>query len=100
MLLGRGFRSLIEEADAKKSRMDLTKEQRAYYEAVSIALNGALVFFKRYGPLLRDMEKDASPKRQAELEAMAAMADTAAGKDRSNRFGKVARRCTWCICCK
>lgn len=76
MLLGRGFRSLIEEADTKKSRMDLTKEQQAYYEAVSIALNGALAFFKRYGPLLRNMKKDASPKRQAELEAMAAMADT------------------------
>lgn len=60
-VLKRGFRSIIEEAQLRMKTAD--EEQKNYYEAVIISLEGALRYFKRYGRLARDMyQKEADPK--------------------------------------
>ncbi|MCB6480780.1 pyruvate formate-lyase, partial [Streptococcus parasanguinis] len=44
MILKRGFRSLIEEAQEALQGSGLDENQRNYYEAVIISLEGALTF--------------------------------------------------------
>ena len=77
MILKRGFRSLIEEAQEALQGSGLDENQRNYYEAVIISLEGALTFFRRYAKLAEELaEKEADEKRSHELRAIAAMAST------------------------
>ncbi len=77
MILERGFRSICDEAKENLLRSDLTEENRVFYKAVAIALEGALDFIKRYGKLAKEMAaKEENPKRKQELLAMGEMAET------------------------
>jgi len=77
MILKRGFRSLIEEANEKLLLPDLSFESRTFYQGVVISLEGALHFIKRYATLAFEMasnEKDS--KRKNELLVMGNSAKT------------------------
>lgn len=73
MILKRGFRSLIEEA--RDQLKHAQGEERFFYEAVIISLEGALTFFKRYAKLaLKEASLTKDKQRKKELEVIAAMA--------------------------
>lgn len=77
MLLKRGFRSIIEEAERALHNTALTDAQRNYYRAVIISLEGALLFFRRYAVLAERMaEQESDAQRRKELQAIACMAQT------------------------
>lgn len=77
LILEKGFRAISEEAKEKLKGAGLTEENCVFYEAVVIALEGALDFIKRYAALARELaEKEQNPKRREELLAMGEMAET------------------------
>lgn len=77
MILKRGFRSIIEEAQDALRQEDLQPSQRHFYEAVIISLEGALHYFKRFALLAEQLaEQEKDDKRRAELRRMAQMAST------------------------
>lgn len=77
MILKKGFRFIIEEAKEKLTSSTLTKEQKNFYEAVVITLEGALFFFKRYASLLVKLaNQETNKKRKQELQNMSKMAAT------------------------
>lgn len=76
-VLRRGLRAIQKEAEEKASDVNRSEDQRNFYEAVSISMNGVLHFFKRYGILLGELaETCADPVRRQELLAMSVMAST------------------------
>ena len=76
-ILKRGLRAIQKEAEEKAADSSYTEEQRNFYTAVSISMNGVLHFFKRYAVLLQQQAKEcADPKRKAELLAMSEMASS------------------------
>ena len=77
LVLAKGFRAIADEARANLHRTNLTAENKIFYEAVAIALEGALCFIKRYADVAFAMaEKTADVKRKQELVAMGNMAKT------------------------
>ena len=94
IVLQRGFRSLVDEAKEKlaaaragrpagsdgidpSSACGGADDPVSFYEAVIIALEGALYFFKRYEKAALEMASSCTdPSRRKELEAMAQMAST------------------------
>lgn len=75
LILKHGFRYLIQEAQEQLNK-NLTSEQRDFYEAVIISLEGALTFFRRYASLARKEADVADENRKAELYRIADMAET------------------------
>ncbi len=76
-VLRRGLRAIQQEAEKKAADPSCTGEQRDFYTAVSISMNGVLHFFKRYGVLLEELAVQcADPKRKAELLELSRMAST------------------------
>lgn len=75
LIFAKGYRGIVDDAKAHLQEVS-DPEQRVFYEAVVISLEGALDYIKRYGPLLRGLAADADPRRKAELLRMAAMSDT------------------------
>lgn len=76
IILEKGFRGIWKEAKSCLRRKDLTGESRDFYEAVVIALEGALDFIKRYAPLAFDMAaEEPDIKRREELLTMGHMAE-------------------------
>lgn len=77
LILRKGFRGLIEEAEAQLKRTDLKAENRNFYQAVIIALEGALRWIKRYATLAHRLAgAEADPRRRRELAAMGTMSET------------------------
>lgn len=77
LILEKGFRGIITEAKEKLTRQDLTKENITFYQAVIIALEGALCLIKRYEKLAYEMaDKEANPKRKVELVQIGKMSET------------------------
>ncbi|MBO7702869.1 MAG: formate C-acetyltransferase/glycerol dehydratase family glycyl radical enzyme [Solobacterium sp.] len=77
MILERGLRDIAEEAKRKMNDDSFDQDQKDFYEAVYISMNGVLTYIHRYGPLLREKaETTEDPVRKTELLAMAEMADT------------------------
>lgn len=77
LVLGRGFRSIADEAREKMADPSMSDSQKVFYESVAISLEGVLYFFKRYADVARKMAKSAdNEKRKEELLAMADMAST------------------------
>lgn len=77
LVLGRGFRSIADEAREKMADPSMSDSQKVFYESVAISLEGALYFFKRYADVARKMAESAdNEKRKEELLAMADMAST------------------------
>ena len=71
-VLNKGMYGIIKEAEGRIRRLKLWEpealEQKEFLEAVIIALRAAINFAKRYAVLAREMaDKEADPKRQAEL---------------------------------
>ena len=75
MLLSRGFRWYINEANLK-IREELTIEQRSFYQAVIFSLEAALRWIKRYGKLAEQLSTEEKGQRKTELLEMATMAMT------------------------
>jgi len=66
-----GFGGMADIARKKLNADDLTQEQRDYYEASIIAMEGALRYCKRLGACAKcDAETELDPKRKAELLAL------------------------------
>ena len=77
LVLGRGFRSIADEAREKMADPSVSDSQKVFYESVAISLEGALYFFKRYADVARKMAESAdNEKRKEELLSMADMAST------------------------
>ncbi|MBR4763071.1 MAG: formate C-acetyltransferase/glycerol dehydratase family glycyl radical enzyme [Lachnospiraceae bacterium] len=77
LILEKGFRALIQEAQEKLLKGTLSKEQRDFYQSVIISLEGALAFFKRYEAAALEMaEQEQKEARRKELLEMAKMAAT------------------------
>lgn len=77
LVLGRGFRSIADEAREKMADPSMSDSQKVFYESVAISLEGVLYFFKRYADVARKMAESAdNEKRKEELLAMADMAST------------------------
>lgn len=75
MVLKRGLRDIQKEAEQYLNNPDLTEENRNFYEAVSVSLNGVLDYIKRYSPLAFEMsQKETDPKRKEELLKISDMA--------------------------
>ena len=63
-----GFGGMADIARQKLRRDDITQEQRDYYEAAIIAMDGALRYCKRLGECAKQgAVKEENPKRKAEL---------------------------------
>lgn len=63
-----GYGGLRDIAAKNLEREDLTKEQRDYYEATIIAMDGALNYIKRFSILAKEAsDKEKNPKRKKEL---------------------------------
>jgi len=75
MIFEHGYRGFIDQA-TERLREVRDPEQRVFYEAVVISLEGALAYVKRYGPLLREAAARSDARRQSELLRMAAMSET------------------------
>lgn len=75
LIFAGGYRGLIDRAKARLDEVT-DPEQRVFYEAVVISLEGALAYVKRFGPVLRGLAEQADPKRRSELLRMAAMSDS------------------------
>jgi len=68
LVLEVGFGGLADIARSKLRSDEITREQRDFYEAAVIAMEGALRYCKRLGECAgADAEKEADPKRKAEL---------------------------------
>jgi pyruvate formate-lyase/glycerol dehydratase family glycyl radical enzyme len=68
LILQKGFRGIIEGAKWQLEKDNLTEDNIVFYQAVIIALEGALKFIKRYSKLAYDMaEKETNTKRKHEL---------------------------------
>lgn len=77
LILQRGFRSLINEAQGKLTNKNLATESRTFYQSVIIALEGALAFIKRYSSLAYKMsERENDSKRKRELSRIGKMCET------------------------
>ncbi len=77
MILSKGFRTIIQEAETALMNETLSEEQRNFYQAVVISLEGALLYFRRFAELLKTLaETCTNEKRRQELLEMAAMAET------------------------
>ena len=75
-VLNKGMYGIIREAEERAKHLKLWEpgvlEQKDFLEAVSIALRAAINFAQRYAVLAREMaDKEADPKRQAELAKIA-----------------------------
>ena len=75
-VLNKGMYGIIREAEERAKPLKLWEpgamEQKEFLEAVSIALRAAIGFAQRYAVLARGMaDKEADPKRQAELAKIA-----------------------------
>ncbi len=66
-----GFGGMARIAEKKLQNPDLTQEQKDYYEASIIAMNGALKYIKRFGKLaMEKSQKETDEKRKQELRDM------------------------------
>jgi pyruvate formate-lyase/glycerol dehydratase family glycyl radical enzyme len=84
-VLNKGMYGIIREAEERANDLKLWEpgalEQKEFLEAVSIALRAAINFAQRYAVLAREMaEKEADPKRQAELIKIAEHCEWVPGK--------------------
>ena len=69
-----GFGGMANIAREKLRSKDITQEQRGFYEASIIAMEGALRYCKRLGACAkRDAEAETDPKRKTELLALSDM---------------------------
>jgi len=74
LVLELGFGGLAEIARQKLELSDITQEQRDFYAASAIAMDGALRYCKRLGLCaVADAEKEYDPKRKGELLALGEM---------------------------
>jgi len=74
MVLEKGYRGLQDEAREHLKSEQISTEQRDFYQAVTIAMEAAIQFARRYADLAEEMaraEKD--NRRKAELENIAAI---------------------------
>ena len=77
LVLEEGYGGLSAIARTKLSENGLSGEQRDFYEAVIIAMDGALHYIKRLGKAAASgAKKENDPKRKAELETLAVMFET------------------------
>ncbi|MDR0497531.1 MAG: formate C-acetyltransferase/glycerol dehydratase family glycyl radical enzyme [Treponema sp.] len=77
LVLAEGYGGLASIARAALAHNDLSAEQRDFYNAVIIAMEGALHYIKRLGKAAAtDAEKEKDPQRKAELENLAVMFET------------------------
>jgi len=84
-VLNKGMYGIIREAEERAKPLKLWEpgamEQKEFLEAVSIALRAAIGFAQRYAVLARGMaDKEADPKRQAELAKIAEHCEWVPGK--------------------
>ena len=84
-VLNKGMYGIIREAAERAKHLKLWEpgamEQKEFLEAVSIALRAAIGFAQRYAVLARGMaDKEADPKRQAELAKIAEHCEWVPGK--------------------
>jgi len=85
LVLKEGYGSLAEIARKKLSQDGLTTEHKDFYNAVIIAMEGALHYIKRLGKAAAaDAEKENDPKRKAELQNLATMLETFMETDAQN----------------
>jgi formate C-acetyltransferase len=82
-LLSRGFRWYIDEAKSREKNAS-SADQAHFYLAVSISLEAALRWIKRYGMLAKELSIGAEGLRKAELLAMSEMAMTLMEKPAQN----------------
>ncbi|SHJ16718.1 glycyl radical protein [Propionispora hippei] len=77
LILQKGFRGLVEEAGRQLENRDLSEENVVFYQAVIIALEGALKFIKRYSALAYKLaEGETDKKRRQELLQIGIMCET------------------------
>lgn len=77
MLLREGYGGVRARARAKLAEAGLTEEQRAFYQAVEIAMGAALHYIKRLGALAAETAaRTEDAKRRAELKAIARCYET------------------------
>ncbi len=77
LVLEHGYGGLRDIAKAALKRTDIDEEQRDFYQAVVIAMNGALNYVKRFAKLATKLaQSEKNKKRQAELETIAKMCET------------------------
>jgi formate C-acetyltransferase len=77
LVLKEGYRGLAEIANKKLSQDGLSAEQKNFYKAVIISMEGALHYIKRLGKAAAtDAEKENDPKRKAELQNLSVMFTT------------------------
>jgi len=69
MVLAKGFTGIREEARGRMDDASITEDQRAFYQAVVIAMDAAMTFITRFAGLAEKMahtEKNAARKRELE----------------------------------
>lgn len=77
LILQKGFRGIIEDANRQLEKDNVTEENIVFYQAVIIALEGALRFIKRYSRLAYEMAaKETNIERKHELVQMGKMCET------------------------
>ncbi|CUH97819.1 hypothetical protein P22_3965 [Propionispora sp. 2/2-37] len=77
LILQKGFRGIVEEAERQLKNRNLSEENATFYQAVIIALEGALKFIKRYSALAYRMaERETDRKRRQELLQIGKMCET------------------------
>ena len=77
LILQKGFRGIVEEAERQLKNKGLSEENVIFYQAVIIALEGALKFIKRYSVLAYKMaETETDKKRRQELLQIGSMCET------------------------
>lgn len=76
VLLEKGFGGLRKEALEKLEDETLTNEQKHFYNAVVICMDGALDYIKRYGKVALELAKDEEGVRKEELLYIAKMCET------------------------
>ena len=76
LVLELGYGGLAKIAEKHLQETNLTAEQKDFYEAVTIAMDAALKFIKRYGALAANLAQDEkNEKRKQELLNMAMMCE-------------------------
>lgn len=77
LVLEKGFRGLIAEAQERLRQPSLTEDNVIFYQAVVIALEGALHFVKRYSRLACELAvQEPEGRRKDELNAVSRMCET------------------------
>jgi len=73
-VLAVGFGGIIDIAKSKLDQKDISQEQRDFYEATVISMEGALRYCKRLSKTAaEDMETEARPSRKSELSKLSEM---------------------------